>query len=139
MPSNSLTFSKRKASPEKGQRANWVRVAITPFPASEKYVAQQCGGRLRSIRVEYEKLRTDSQRGAIDHVVEEARRQEANPFAEWNLCYVRPKRKEIPGAFGPYRGTETTEIYIILKRKPRTSSPPVPNTSSWTGPVMVGS
>jgi hypothetical protein len=68
----------------------------------------------------YEELRVN-QRDAIDRVIEDARRNERDQFAEWKLAFVKANKAVIPGTFGPYKAWETTDIRLILKRAPRTT------------------
>jgi hypothetical protein len=66
----------------------------------------------------YNALRTDSQRDAISKILQNQRIHETNPYASWDIIFIKPNRAPVTGTFG--RATETKSIRVILKRQPRT-------------------
>jgi hypothetical protein len=114
------SFFKRKASPEPGSKPNWGRVKVQPSSVSASEFAPDRKGSKTQVSPQraYDELRVN-QREAIDRVIEDTRRNELNPFAEWKLAFVKANKSVLPGTFGPYKAWETTDIRLILKRAPR--------------------
>jgi type II secretory pathway pseudopilin PulG len=78
-----------------------------------------------SVNKAYGDLRVNSQRDAIDRILEDAKRQELNPFAEWKLAFIQANRKPVAGTFR--NAIETKDIRLIIKRMPRQQgAPPSP-------------
>jgi hypothetical protein len=98
---------------------------VQPFPDTESWVAQQRASARASrssvsLDKAYDTLRTDSQRDAIDRVLEDLRRVERNPYAKWKLVYIKANRQPVLGTFG--KAVETKDIRVVFKRFP--CSPP---------------
>ncbi|QDS77305.1 hypothetical protein FKW77_004567 [Venturia effusa] len=111
-------FSLRKAPADPGERPSWDRIKPQPFPVS----AKEFNSENRSARSQvapykvYEHLRTDSQREAIDRLINNFKAHETNPNAVWEIAYIKANRVVIPGTWG--RAEETKDIRVIFKRYP---------------------
>lgn len=111
-------ISKRKAPADPGERPSWDRIKPQPFPVS----AKEFNSENRSARTQistykvYEHLRTDSQREAIDRLINNFKAHETNPNAVWEIAYIKANRAVIPRTRG--RAEETKDIRVIFKRSP---------------------
>lgn len=109
---------KRKAPADPGERPGWDRIKPQPFPVSAKeFNSENRSARTRvSPYKAYEHLRTDSQREAIDRLINNFKAHETNPNAVWEIAYIKANRVVIPGTWG--RAEETKDIRVIFKRSP---------------------
>jgi hypothetical protein len=111
-------ITKRKAPADPGERPSWDRIKPQPFTVSTKeFLFENKTARTKvSPYKAYENLRTDSQREAIDRLINNYKANEQNPHAVWEIAYIKANRAPIPGTWG--RAEETKDIRVIFKRSP---------------------
>jgi hypothetical protein len=112
----STNIPKRKAPAEPGQRPSWDRVKPQPFtPSPKEFSSKNRAAQVPPYKA-YENLRTESQRIAIDRIINNFKKEELNPNAVWEIVYIYANRGPISRAWRAPE--ETKDIRVIFKRSP---------------------
>jgi hypothetical protein len=109
----------RRASPKPGHGATWAKVTISKMGISSDEIAASYHKHIKTqsdqVIKQYNILKSDKMRTAIDKVVYTRNLNKQDRNFEWQLVHLDISRRPLKGTLGN-SAVETTQIVVILKR-----------------------